>query len=333
LAAGRFSITELNPSNATAERRQAARLIADFGLQDLRPALVQLLSDPKTRGQTASEFARAIVALAPSSQATALAESLSIVGIDDEIRNELKRRLLADVPQAAKGLLGKAMMVATAVEQQRVAEQLASDRQGVETLVSLVELGQASRRLLTAPSISAKISSIATSEQKARVDDLTKNLPDENVELLKQMQQRKSSYLVRGGNPSSGAEVFRVQCGICHQVAGQGASVGPNLDGIGNRGIDRVIEDVMMPNRNIDAAFRASVVLTDDGQVISGLIKRSEGAQLVVVDPKGKEIQIPTESIVQKKSIGTSPMPANLYETLNDDKTRDLLAYLLSLTH
>ena len=89
----------------------------------------------------------------------------------------------------------------------------------------------------------------------------------------------------------------------------------------------------MVPNRNIDAAFRASVVLTDDGQVFSGLVKPAEGSQLIIVDQTGKQITIATDAIVQQKSSGTSPMPANLHETLDDAKTRDLLAYLLSLTH
>ena len=36
--------------------------------------------------------------------------------------------------------------------------------------------------------------------------------------------------------------------------------VGPQLDGVGTRGLERLIEDVLDPNRNVDPAFRASHV-------------------------------------------------------------------------
>ena len=53
-----------------------------------------------------------------------------------------------------------------------------------------------------------------------------------------------------------GAKVFEKNCAACHQLAGKGAKVGPQLDGVGIRGLDRLLEDVLDPNRNVDQAFR-----------------------------------------------------------------------------
>ena len=38
--------------------------------------------------------------------------------------------------------------------------------------------------------------------------------------------------------------------------AGKGAKVGPQLDGIGTRGLDRLMEDILDPNRNVDQTLR-----------------------------------------------------------------------------
>ena len=34
--------------------------------------------------------------------------------------------------------------------------------------------------------------------------------------------------------------------------------IAPHLDGIGNRGLERLLEDVLDPNRNVDQLFRAT---------------------------------------------------------------------------
>jgi putative heme-binding domain-containing protein len=263
----------------------------------------------------------------------AIAESLSIVGVPTELREILIDALRFSRPEDVKDSLGQAMKVATAAEQKRVADFLTSNRNGLDTLISLAESGHASRRLLADPTTASKADSIATPGQKARLAKVIHDLPDEDPRLVKSMHESKRSFLEHAGDAAAGAGVFKSKCGVCHQVGGQGSAVGPNLDGIGNRGLDRVLEDIMLPNRNIDAAFRASVVLTENGEVISGLIKRTDGAQLVIVDQKGTEITVAVDSIEEQKEVGSSPMPANFHESLRGQQMRNLLAYLLSLSH
>ena len=113
-------------------------------------------------------------------------------------------------------------------------------------------------------------------------------------------------------------------------MGGKGKQVGPNLDGIGNRGLARLCEDILTPNRNVDVAFRSSTILTDEGKVFVGLLKNSKGEQWILIDNKGDEIQIAEQSIDEHKKSMLSPMPANLGEALSDEQFRNLLAYLLS---
>ncbi|QEF98348.1 FG-GAP repeat protein [Stieleria maiorica] len=333
MAVGRFSIDGLNPSDQASEFSQAARLIGDFTLNDLAGVATQVLRDGDVGRQLAADFATALAALNPNSQTSAIAESISVVGVDRALRGELTELLLNSNGGQLVPVIGKVTKLATAAEQLRIAGQLSSDQAGVETLLALVEAGQASPRLLVDPAISGKLDSLATEEHSRRISKLTGDLPIEDQALVAAMNARKSAYLRDGGDAAVGAALFTKQCAVCHQIAGKGVAVGPNLDGVGNRGLDRLIEDVLTPNRNIDAAFRASVVLTDDGQVYSGLIKRTDGEQLLIVDQTGKEINVPVDEIVRQKIVGNSPMPANFHETLGEGQTKDLLAYLLSLTH
>ncbi|MCS7468551.1 FG-GAP-like repeat-containing protein [Stieleria sp. ICT_E10.1] len=333
MAVGRFSVDGLNPSNEAARFTRAARLIGEFRIGELAGVAKQLVADPDASGALAAEFAAALVAFDPTSQRSAIAESLSINGIHRILRGELANVLLSPKDDTVAETLGKVTKLATAAEQLRIAGKLSSDQAGVETLLMLVEAGQASPRLLVAPAVRGKLDSLATQEQSQRISELTNDLPTEDQTLIAAMNTRKAAYLVGGGDAIAGGQLFAKQCAVCHQVAGKGVAVGPNLDGVGNRGLDRLIEDVLTPNRNIDAAFRASVVLTEDGQVYSGLIKRTDGTQLVIVDQTGKEINVAVDEIVRQKTVATSPMPANFHETLDEGQTRDLLAYLLSLTH
>ena len=69
------------------------------------------------------------------------------------------------------------------------------------------------------------------------------------------------------------------------------------LDGIGVRGVDRLLEDILDPNRNVDQAFRTTQLALKDGQLIAGLLLREEGEVLVLADAQGKEVRIrPTRS-------------------------------------
>ncbi|MCA9064975.1 MAG: hypothetical protein KDA96_18015, partial [Planctomycetaceae bacterium] len=109
-----------------------------------------------------------------------------------------------------------------------------------------------------------------------------------------------------------------------------GKKVGPNLDGIGNRGLDRITEDVLAPNRNVDVAFRSSTILTRAGIALSGLAREVEPGQLSLINTKGEETILNIADIDERVDSVMSPMPANLGETLNEQQLRDLFSYLLS---
>ena len=75
---------------------------------------------------------------------------------------------------------------------------------------------------------------------------------------------------------------------------------------MGHRGLERLLEDVLDPNRNVDGAFRAMVVQKKDGLVVTGLKLREEGTTLILGDNQGKEVRIRNEEIDEQKPVNGS---------------------------
>ena len=156
-------------------------------------------------------------------------------------------------------------------------------------------------------------------------------MPDTNPELEKLIKRRKQLLLASDGNAEEGRQVFVKNCANCHQIAGQGAQVGPNLDGIGNRGLDRLLDDILLPNQNVDAAFRVSLISTVDGRLHNGFVRTADpqSSQVTIVDSQGKELVIRKDEINEQKMTRVSPMPANFSETIPQQDFVDLIDYLL----
>ncbi len=127
-----------------------------------------------------------------------------------------------------------------------------------------------------------------------------------------------------------GAELFAKNCVVCHSVGGQGARIGPPLDGIGKRGTERLCEDILDPSRNVDAAFRYSILTLENGDVLTGLQRREEGETLVFADSTGKEFAVPRKQIAKRVESQLSLMPANFGDLIPPDDFNHLLAFLMT---
>jgi putative heme-binding domain-containing protein len=130
-----------------------------------------------------------------------------------------------------------------------------------------------------------------------------------------------------------GARVFTERCAACHQLAGQGKVIGPQLDGAITRTIERLCEDILWPNRNVDEAFRLTNILIDGGETVSGLVIDRQTDTLEVVDQTGKSQRIPRDEIESEKISKLSLMPGNFEELITDNELASLLAYLKSHLH
>ena len=120
-----------------------------------------------------------------------------------------------------------------------------------------------------------------------------------------------------------------VHCSTCHQIAGTGGLVGPQLDGIGNRGAERLCEDILDPNRNVDTHFQVHTVTLKSGGTQSGLERGEIGKLLLLVDATGAEHKVPLADIARDEALALSPMPPAFGQLLTAGEFHDLLAFLL----
>jgi putative heme-binding domain-containing protein len=151
-----------------------------------------------------------------------------------------------------------------------------------------------------------------------------------STEMLQRVEKFVASYQNASTDAIRGKAVFTKNCAICHMVRGEGNKIGPQLDGIGQRGLHKILEDVLDPNLNVDPNFQMSLVMLDTGKVVIGLSRGSQDQELILVDSQGKELRVSEEEVDEISKLETSPMPANFIEVIPENDFYDLMAFLLS---
>ena len=94
------------------------------------------------------------------------------------------------------------------------------------------------------------------------------------------------------GDPARGRAVFadreKARCILCHRVGGEGGAIGPDLSAVGGKfARPHLIESVLEPSRQIVDGYRATLVATSDGRLVTGLVKNETNERLTLVDGGG----------------------------------------------
>ncbi|HUQ72877.1 MAG TPA: HEAT repeat domain-containing protein, partial [Planctomycetaceae bacterium] len=230
--------------------------------------------------------------------------------------------------QESRMALATALITAPGPLQQPFALALAGSQSGGELLFQVIANGKASARLLQDKPVLDRLATLSIENRDQRIADLTQGLPAADDRLKKLIARVTATASTTDATPEAGAAVYKKSCVACHRLSNEGGKVGPQLDGVGNRGLERILEDVLDPNRNVDAAFRAIVIAKKDGVVVTGLKLREEGATVIIGDAQGKEVRIATDDIEESRLSNLSPMPSNFAEQLTEADLRSLLAFL-----
>lgn len=177
----------------------------------------------------------------------------------------------------------------------------------------------------------------------ARVQ-LLKVYPDETVKkrvkdlfqssTLARRQQVVDAYqpaLKNLGDPAKGRQLFGKVCSACHRLEGKGTAVGADLKGIRNRGLASVMLNILDPNREVKPKFLSYVVVTDAGQVVTGMIASENANSVTIRRVDGTQETILRVNIDELTSSGLSFMPEGLEKQITVSQMADLLAYLNSM--
>ncbi len=329
LAVGRFSMVDLNPRADKTSFAAIAQLIRRYQVTAAADQLRNVVRDPAASLSTRTQAAVAMAVGASDPRVSILASSASS-GLWDAVRRE---RLFASLVSGETATYAEDLeVVLRGVPQSgqaTLAAQLCQQPDGATLCIDFVRRGIVSAHLLRRPEIAQRLQALNSSELNTAVEYLTKNLPSEDEATAKLIATRKAACVSNAGQSVRGLELFKKHCIACHQLRGEGQKIGPQLDGVGIRGLDRLLEDMLAPNRNVDAAFRSSTIVTTEGLVLIGLPRRMEGETFYFADRAGKEFSL-TKSEIESQTVSpVSLMPANFGELINESDTRDLMRYLL----
>jgi putative heme-binding domain-containing protein len=337
LAVSRFepaviSVPDEPVANADAMRRDMFRMAGQYKLTSLLPDVAGA-ADAK-EADVASRLAatEALLALEPAKAVGPLAAMIGDATIATASRVAAAEQLGRIDSAAAQSSLVAQLKAAPQPVAVAIAAGLASHRASAELLLKEIREGRASAALLREPAVADHLKASGVERIEQQIAELTANLSPADDRVAKLIAERRAGYLAGHYDAEVGKAVFAKSiCASCHRIGDVGKTIGPALDGIGVRGLDRLLEDTLDPNRNVDAAFRTVLIETDGGQVLSGFELREEAGTLVFNNEKGEQVRLPLEEVVSRRQSSLSPMPTNVIEQIPERDYYALLAYLLSL--
>lgn len=153
-------------------------------------------------------------------------------------------------------------------------------------------------------------------------------------ELSDEEMARLVAEVQKSGDPHRGEQIYRrtdLSCLKCHSVGDAGGQVGPNMRSLGTTAQpDYIVHAILQPNKHVKEGYQTVVVLTDEGNVVSGIKTRQTDTELLLRDAEDRLTRIPLDQIDDQAN-GASLMPAGLADKLTRTELVDLVAFLWAL--
>ena len=139
---------------------------------------------------------------------------------------------------------------------------------------------------------------------------------------------RFTAALEKDGDRSHGAALFEKHCLVCHTVQTRGNRVGPDLSGVGARPKETLLVDMFDPSKQLTPEYVAYTLLTQQGQVISGVLVSETPGSITLRRAEGAQDIVRRDQIDTLRSTGKSLMPEGLEQDLSEADVADLLSFL-----
>jgi putative membrane-bound dehydrogenase-like protein len=286
---------------------RAALVAADTQREsDVRATAVQLLGE------------------APWNSAEPVLARLLVGDPDAEVRLAAARAGAAhDGPDAARWLLRQLRSVTPAVRRELLAAIL-RDPARVTLLLDEVEAHRLAPADLDAGAVVQLVRAGRPDLRERARTLLQESLPEDRRAVL----ERYAPAVDREGDAARGRAVFQKNCATCHNVAGIGTRVGPDIADTRIKTRAQLLFDILNPNGAIDGNYLNYTVSTRSGQVLSGLIAAESASSLTLLRAEGQTDVILRQDIDDVRSTGASLMPEGLEKNITLDEMSDLLTFL-----
>lgn len=133
----------------------------------------------------------------------------------------------------------------------------------------------------------------------------------------------------------NGQKMFAASgCYACHRFGDQGGMTGPDLTSAGRRySAHDLLDQVIHPSKVINEQFSSIYVLTDSGQIHTGVVVNLSGDSMTLntdLTNPNQRVSIDRKEIEEMEVSKVSAMPEGLFSRMTKDEILDLTAYLLS---
>jgi putative heme-binding domain-containing protein len=139
---------------------------------------------------------------------------------------------------------------------------------------------------------------------------------------------------IEGGDWERGKKIFfgdQAACHKCHQINGEGGTIGANLSNLIYRDYASVMKDITQPSAAINPDHIAYNVELKDGTIENGVVMQNNAEKIVLGQANGQTITIPKTNYVSMKASAVSLMPENLLKGLDAQQQKDLMTFLLTV--
>lgn len=149
-------------------------------------------------------------------------------------------------------------------------------------------------------------------------------------QMRKEIDRLADVVRVGKGDPYPGKKLFSAKCANCHAFHAVGGIVGPDLTPFKRDDVPNLLLHIVNPNAEIREGYESSVVITESGRTLSGIVIEKDARVVVLRSAEGQRIVLAKEDIESITVSGISLMPEGLLQGMSDQEVRDLFAYLRS---
>jgi putative membrane-bound dehydrogenase-like protein len=354
--AGQEFLGQLLFQIGAAHEKEQVEKVVQFLTRDLEPAalfaLVRSLSDGLARG--GSSLAKSQVDLGPVLKR---AEALAMQPERDEMTRISAVQLMGSLPfsevgdkllsllsaQQSQPLQLAAVQALKKYSEPVVAAELLkrwlelSPRLRSDVLAALLERPERALQLLKAISHGSVLAAELTSSQtQFLLAHKQKEVRESAAGILGKLPRQGRSEVVTAflpalnlkGDAAKGKVIYEQRCASCHRAGSLGSAVGPDLVTVKTAGREKVLINIVDPNREVAPNYFTYLVETANGESILGILARETGGSVILRQAFGKEETIPRSKIISMRNQGQSLMPEGLEAGLDAQGVADLLEFI-----
>ncbi len=145
----------------------------------------------------------------------------------------------------------------------------------------------------------------------------------------KQVLQRYQTVAGLDGDAVRGQKVYEKVCSACHKFYDQGnADLAPNLAAVAAWDRQRLVTNILDPNREVAPEYMEYIVLTESGSVFTGRIVDESSSGITLRSADNITRDIARDEIAELRNSGRSLMPSSLEEVLPPQAMSDLITFL-----